>query len=164
MNPTSESFISGIKRDLVDTKQIQVYAKNGGEGNVVFDSTIALLQGLFPPTERNVLTLANGTTVTAPLHGYQYVPVETVEPENDKSLESWLDCPVSFPAFSIGMSCLVCLQAFENHIKEFYNSDEFKRKAEESRPVLESFRDYVYGRPLTLENAVSITFTSLFHY
>ncbi|KAJ8074426.1 hypothetical protein PM082_015327 [Marasmius tenuissimus] len=136
LNPSSESFVSGIKRDLVDPKQIQVYAKNGGEGNVVFDSTIALLQGLFPPTERNTLTLANGTTVTAPLHGYQYVPVETVEPANDKSLESWLDCP-----------------AFEKHIKEFYDSEEFKRKAEESKPVLESFRDYVYGRSLKLENA-----------
>ncbi|KAL0572460.1 hypothetical protein V5O48_009500 [Marasmius crinis-equi] len=136
LNPTSESFISGVQHELVNTKQIQVYSKNGHEGNVVFDSTIALLQGLFPPTERNVLTLANGTIVSAPLRGYQYVPVETVEPENDKSLESWIDCP-----------------EFEKHIREFYKSEEFKRKAEESKPVLDSFKDYVFGRPTTLENA-----------
>ncbi|KAG7091479.1 hypothetical protein E1B28_010510 [Marasmius oreades] len=136
LNPASASHISGISHDLVNTKQIRVYAKNGGEGNVVFDSVIALLQGMFPPTERNVLTLADGTTVMAPLGGYQYVPVETVEPENDRSLESWIDCP-----------------AFKQHIQKFYKSDEFKRKAEESKPILDTFKDYVFGRSLTLENA-----------
>ena len=67
---------------------------------------------IFPPTSRNKISLANGTTVAAPLGGYQYVPcgsllalvltvllisrtVETVEPGNDRSLESWTDCPVS---------------------------------------------------------------------
>jgi lysosomal acid phosphatase len=78
----------------------------------VFDSTIALLQGLFPPTPANTIELANETKVTAPLGGYQYVPgechacekcqgwlpdfaaAETVEPSNDRSLESWTDCPV----------------------------------------------------------------------
>ena len=59
------------------------------------DSATALLQGLFPPNPANRITLANETTVVAPLGGYQYVPVETVEPSNDRSLESWTDCPVS---------------------------------------------------------------------
>ncbi|KAF9258375.1 phosphoglycerate mutase-like protein [Marasmius fiardii PR-910] len=137
LNPRSDSIISGMRRDLVNTRQIQVYAKNGGEGNVVFDSTIALLQGFFPPSERNELELANGTTIRAPLNGYQYVPIETVEPENDRSLESWIDCP-----------------EFKKHIQKFYQSEEFKRKAEEAKPILETFKDYVFGRPSTLENAL----------
>lgn len=71
-----------------------------------------MLQGLFPPTEKNSIELANEQKITAPLGGYQYVPgevmyrflafsgdadvsvVETVEPSNDRSLESWTDCPV----------------------------------------------------------------------
>lgn len=83
-----------MKPDLVDTHEVHFYAKAGGEGAVIFDSAIALLQGLFPPTPKNKITLANETTVMAPLGGYQYVPIETVEPGNDRALEPWTDCPV----------------------------------------------------------------------
>lgn len=58
----------------MDNKEIHVRVKAGGEGSVVFDSAIALLQGLFPPTAKNKMVLANETTVVAPLGGYQYVP------------------------------------------------------------------------------------------
>ena len=99
----------------MDNSQVKVRVKAGVEGTVVFDSAVALLQGLFPPTYKNKIVLANGTTIVAPLGGYQYVPgttpisleahgtlaymsspsiVETVEPGNDRSLESWTDCPV----------------------------------------------------------------------
>lgn len=88
-----------------------VRIKAGVEGTVVFDSALALLQGMFPPNPNNKITLANGDTVVAPLGGYQYVHgmfgplsvwgtwlikilVETVEPDNDRSLESWTNCPV----------------------------------------------------------------------
>jgi lysosomal acid phosphatase len=74
LNPSSPSHIRGIKADLADNSQVYVRAKAGGEGHVIFDSAIALLQGLFPPTPKNSITLANGTFVTAPLGGYQYVP------------------------------------------------------------------------------------------
>jgi lysosomal acid phosphatase len=60
--------------DLVDNQQIYVRAKAGGEATVVFDSVIALLQGLFPPNPDNKIDLANGQTVVAPLNGYQYIP------------------------------------------------------------------------------------------
>lgn len=65
-----------MKTDTIDTNEIHVAIKAGVEGPVVFDSGIATLQGLFPPTPKNKLTLANGTTVVAPLGGYQYVPGE----------------------------------------------------------------------------------------
>ena len=90
----SPSYIEGIQSDLVDNTEVKVRVKAGVEGTVVFDSAIALLQGLFPPTPNNKIVLANETTVVAPLGGYQYVPVETVEPGNDRSLESWTSCPV----------------------------------------------------------------------
>ena len=70
----SPSFIDGIRGDLVDNTEVKVRVKAGVEGTVVFDSAIALLQGLFPPTTNNKIVLANETTVVAPLGGYQYVP------------------------------------------------------------------------------------------
>jgi ArsR family metal-binding transcriptional regulator len=115
LTPGSASFISSISSNIANTQEVKVLAKAGGEGSVVFDSAIALLQGLFPPNPYNKITLANSTVVMAPLGGYQYVPsasfracagstvfanplkllVETVEPGTDRSMESWTDCPVS---------------------------------------------------------------------
>jgi hypothetical protein len=64
--------------------------------------------------------------------------VETVEPGNDRSLESWTNCP-----------------KFEKRIKDFYASGDFKAKAKEAQPFFSGVKDYVFGRPTTLENAVS---------
>lgn len=100
---SSPSYIEGIRSDIVDNNEVKVRVKAGVEGTVVFDSAIALLQGLFPPTPKNKIVLANETTVVAPLGGYQYVPVETVEPGNDRSLESWTNCPVCLQLFHKGI-------------------------------------------------------------
>ncbi|KAH7908267.1 histidine phosphatase superfamily [Hygrophoropsis aurantiaca] len=137
MSPSSPSYIAGMRTDLVDNHEVHVHAKAGGEGTVVFDSAIALLQGLFPPNPKNKIDLANDTTVVAPLGGYQYVPVETVEPGNDRSLEPWTSCP-----------------AFEQHIADVYGSADFKKTAREAGPFFGAVRDYVFGRPTTLENAI----------
>lgn len=139
MSSRSPSYIADMKTDLVDTHEVQVKAKAGGEGPVIFDSAIATLQGLFPPNPANKIVLANETTVVAPLGGYQYVPIETVEPANDRSLEPWTDCP-----------------AFEQHIANVYSSSEFKATAKAAGPFFGAVRDYVFGRPTVLENAWNI--------
>ena len=133
--PSSASYIAGMSADVVDNKEVKVYSKAGGEGTVVFDSVIALLQGLFPPTSKNRVKLADGSEVIAPLGGYQYVPVETVEPVNDRRLESWTKCP-----------------AFEKHVKAIVNSDEFKEKEKKAKPFFDAVKDYVFGRELSLKN------------
>jgi hypothetical protein len=162
---TSPSFIEGIRSDLVDNSEVKVRVKAGVEGTVVFDSAIALLQGLFPPTPKNRIVLANETTVVAPLGGYQYVPgeclgfsrdfssfisdfgcvVETVEPGNDRSLESWTNCP-----------------AFEKHIKDFYASGKFKEMARDAQPFFKGVKDYVFGRSTSLENAWNVSVLLVF--
>jgi hypothetical protein len=75
-DPSSANYIHNIRNDLVDLDQVHARIKVGCEGRVAFDSTIALLQGLFPPTEKNTIELANEVKVTAPLGGYQYIPGE----------------------------------------------------------------------------------------
>jgi len=73
-NPSSPNYIHNVRTNLVNLDEVHVRVKNGGEGRVVFDATIALLQGLFPPNPENAIELANETKVVAPLGGYQYVP------------------------------------------------------------------------------------------
>jgi hypothetical protein len=73
-NKASPSYIDNMSTDLVDNREVHVRVKGGGEGTVVFDSAIALLQGLFPPNPNNKIVLANETTIVAPMGGYQYVP------------------------------------------------------------------------------------------
>jgi len=135
LNTNSPSHIRGIKSELADTNQIYIRANAGGEGKVIFDSAIALLQGLYPPTPKNSITLANGTFVTAPLGGYQYVPIETVEPGNDRSLESWTDCP-----------------AFQNHVMKVMESDAFQKRKEAAKPFLNQIKGYVYGPKVEFDN------------
>lgn len=77
----------------IPPSQVDVHAKSGGESAAIFDSSIAFLQGLFPPTPLNKIDLANGSTVVSPLGGYQYVPVEMVD-GGDHVLEPWTDCKV----------------------------------------------------------------------
>ncbi|KAI6043200.1 hypothetical protein EDC04DRAFT_2563033, partial [Pisolithus marmoratus] len=96
---------------------------------------------LFPPTPKNKITLANETTIVAPLSGYQYVPIETIEPGNslgnDHTLKPWTDCP-----------------AFKDHISKVYASSEFKEEAKSMQPFFGTIRDYIFGQPTTLERPV----------
>jgi len=94
LDPESPSYIQGINTDLADVDQLYVRADAGG-GDVMLDSAYALLQGLYPPTPKSISTLANGETVEAPLGGYQYIPVESLEDWQAPSLTSWMECPVS---------------------------------------------------------------------
>ena len=48
-----------------------VRADAGGEGGVIANSAVSLLQGLFPANSNYSTTLSNGTTIEGPLNGYQ---------------------------------------------------------------------------------------------
>jgi prostatic aicd phosphatase len=56
---------------LVNDSQILIRADAGDEGGVIYASAVALTQGLWPPTSDANTTLSNGSTITAPLGGYQ---------------------------------------------------------------------------------------------
>jgi len=71
---SGDTKIPKISTELADLKQVRVRVKTGSEGTAVFDSAIALLQGLFPPNTNNREKLADGTVIVAPLDGYQYIP------------------------------------------------------------------------------------------
>ncbi|KAN0073627.1 Histidine phosphatase superfamily [Tylopilus felleus] len=117
----------------IPPNMVNVHAKSGGEGAAIFDSSIALLQGLFPPTPLNSIQLANGSTVVSPLGGYQYVPVAMSTAGGDHVLEPWTDC-----------------KAFKKHVSNVYASEEFKQASKDAQHFFESVHDYMFGRPATL--------------
>ncbi|KAI5119300.1 hypothetical protein M0805_008215 [Coniferiporia weirii] len=133
----SGNFVGGFQSDVIDDRQLLVRADNGGEGGAIVDSAVALLQGLFPPTPRSRTNLANGTTVVGPMGGYQYVPIESVEPEQSVQFEGWSSCP-----------------NFEKHVNAFYESADFQEKSREAAPFLSAVKPYIYGIPNTLENMI----------
>jgi hypothetical protein len=73
----ASSQIFGISPDLVKNSQLSVQAP---VDNVLQNSAAGFLQGLYPPVGATLGTqkLANGTSVEAPLGGFQLIPVNAV--------------------------------------------------------------------------------------
>ncbi|KAF7299313.1 hypothetical protein MIND_00880300 [Mycena indigotica] len=139
LNASSPLNIQGMNDTLVNQNQIHVRADAGGELGVIYDSAVALLQGLFPANANYTQDLANGTDVQGALAGYQYVPIESVEPTNDVSLEGYTLC-----------------NTFNDATTAFYASAEFAQKKNETSAFLAMLPPYLDGRPVTLENMYNI--------
>jgi hypothetical protein len=52
-------------------------------------------------------------------------------------------------------------QAFQKHVAAFHDSDAFKAKAKDAAPFFQDIKDYVFGRPTTLENIVRLLLNCL---
>ncbi|BFZ61339.1 hypothetical protein YB2330_002404 [Saitoella coloradoensis] len=134
LNSSSDHYIQGIA-EVANVDQLDVKADAGGEGNVVLLSAYAFWEGVYPPTARENITLANGTTVTSPLGGYQYVPVTTIVETDSPMLEPWTSCP-----------------AFTKNLNSFYTSSFFSNKSTESADFRSNLTSYVGGRNTSLIN------------
>ncbi|KDR82623.1 hypothetical protein GALMADRAFT_835169 [Galerina marginata CBS 339.88] len=139
LDASSPDVISSVDADIVQDAQVQVRADGGGERGVIFNSAVSLLQGLWPGTPNYTTTLANGSTITGPLGGYQTVPIESVEPDNDVSLEGFTDC-----------------NTFVTATNAFYNSALFNATAAAHADFIKSLPPFLDGRPATLVNMWNI--------
>ncbi|KAI5831058.1 phosphoglycerate mutase-like protein [Schizophyllum commune Tattone D] len=139
LNASSPTNLAGMSYDVVNASQIAARADAGGEGGVIYDSAVSFMQGMYPNTTAYNTTLANGTTVVGPLGGYQYIPIESVEPDNDVSLEGWTSCG-----------------AFSDWTNDFYNSSAFQQVASDNDDFLKSLPPYLDGRPVSLQNMWNI--------
>jgi hypothetical protein len=83
---SGSSKIHGINQDTVKLSQLAVTAP---VDNVLQNSAMGFLQGLYPPVQ-SVQTLANGQSVQAPMDGYQLIPVNTVSTGAGSEDASWL--------------------------------------------------------------------------
>ncbi|KAK7924611.1 histidine acid phosphatase [Apiospora marii] len=72
----ASSPVRGLSQDIAVQSQVSVTAPDDA---VLHNSAQVFVQGLYPPVGRlSAQQLANGTSVEAPLGGYQYVPVKAV--------------------------------------------------------------------------------------
>ena len=49
---------------------------------------------------------------------------------------------------------MISFQNFETHVRDFYDSPQFKQKAKEAEPFLAELKPFLFGIPNTLENIV----------
>jgi hypothetical protein len=84
---SGESKIRGINEDEVKLSQLQVQSP---VDNVLQNSAMGFLQGLYPPFQDDVQTLANGEKKSAPLNGYQLIPVNTISTGAGSEDSGWL--------------------------------------------------------------------------
>ena len=81
--------ISGINTDIVLQDQLQVSAPID---SVLQNSATGFLQALYPPvgTPLDTETLRNGSEVTAPMQGYQLIPLGVAESGSGSEDSTWL--------------------------------------------------------------------------
>ncbi|KAJ8609576.1 hypothetical protein MRB53_039027 [Persea americana] len=89
VSSTASSKIAGLNTDIVKLSQIAVSAPSD---NVLMSSALGFCQSLYPPVGSGVSTqvLANGTNTTAPMNGYQLIPVATVTSGTGSEDNTWL--------------------------------------------------------------------------
>ncbi|KPV73943.1 uncharacterized protein RHOBADRAFT_66686 [Rhodotorula graminis WP1] len=128
--------IAKLSKDVFVDSQVNSTADAGGEGSVISDSALAFWQGFYPPrTNASTTTLANGSVVSSPLGGYQYVKVVTVLPEDDIDFEPWTNCA-----------------AWTNRTSELYASPAYTERAEQDQDLL----DLISSSGLVGERTVSM--------
>lgn len=90
LSNSSALQIHGISSDVVKQSQI---AASSPYDDVLQPSTMGFLQGLYPGlgTPADVSTLRNGTQITPPLNGYQFIPINTVSTGTSSENTAWLE-------------------------------------------------------------------------
>lgn len=144
----SSTRINGISSDLADLTELSVTAP---VDNVLQGSAGIFLQGLYPPAGSvNSQKLANGTTVEAPLSGYQYIPVNTAAAASSHQAESnaWLQGNSGCPA-AVNSS-----QAYFQSKEYFELLESTKKFYQDLLPVYESTFS---SEKATYKNAYSST-------
>lgn len=134
--------IQGLSPTTLAPAQVNSTADAGGEGSTIYDSAMALWQGFYPPNlSISNQTLSNGSIVTSPLQGYQYVQVSTVLPSDDVDFEPWTSC-----------------NAWTNRTDEFYASESFAAKQAEEAAFFTELKDnqLLGNRTINLKNAYNL--------
>ncbi|KAF5862410.1 hypothetical protein ETB97_011684 [Aspergillus alliaceus] len=88
INSSSVLRIEGISEEIVNLKQLTASAPSD---TVLQNSATGFLQGIYPPVGSLASqTLANGTSIQAPLNGYQLVPLSLTSTGTNSEDNTWL--------------------------------------------------------------------------
>lgn len=150
LSNSSDYHIDGMT-EVYNATQLTAYAPNS---DVLQKSALAFLQGLYPPTTDDSVTvdsvqgssLSNGSYVEDPLDGYQYVYYsgEDADSEDGVWLEGGDNCP-----------------AWTTQSDKYYSSDEFLALNESTLSFYQNLSSLVAGTTLkqsklNFENAYSV--------
>lgn len=127
--------IWGMNTDIVKASQLTVTAPSD---TVLQNSATGFLQGLYPPVGDALgsQTLRNGTNVTAPLNGYQLIPIGLVTAGASEESSSWLQASTGCAAATLSSN-------------EYFSSNEYTN-------LLASTQDFYNG----LSGVINATFNS----
>ncbi|KAF1933521.1 phosphoglycerate mutase-like protein [Didymella exigua CBS 183.55] len=118
---TGDGRIKGISDETVKLSQLSV---SSPVDNVLQNSAMGFLQGLYPPVQ-TVQTLANGSEVTAPLSGYQLIPVNTIATGAGSEDAGWLQDASSCANAKTSSNNYFSSAEYQNTLKstnDFYNA------------------------------------------
>jgi len=116
--------IAGLNTDIVLLSQIQASAP---ADNVIESSATGFLQGLYPPVGATISaqTLANGSTISAPMNGYQIVPISLQTTGASSENAGWLQSATSCNNAEISSNQYYYTQEYNdllNSTGDFYQS------------------------------------------
>lgn len=120
----ASSKIAGLNTDIVLLSQIQASAP---ADNVIDSSATGFLQGLYPPVGATISaqTLANGSTISAPMNGYQIIPISLQTTGSNSEDAGWLQSATSCNNAEISSNQYYYTQGYNdllNSTGNFYQS------------------------------------------
>jgi hypothetical protein len=118
---TGDNRIKGMSEETVKLSQLSVTSP---VDNVLQSSAMGFLQGLYPPVQ-TIQTLGNGSDVSAPLSGYQLIPVNTIATGAGSEDAGWLQDASSCAKAKTSSNNYFNSAEYQNTLKstqDFYNS------------------------------------------
>ncbi|KAF7712338.1 Uncharacterized protein PECH_006830 [Penicillium ucsense] len=121
--------IPGVSPNTVKLSQINAVSP---KDDVIQNSGMAFLQGLYPPvgSGASTETLRNGSSVQAPLNGYQLIPIVTIDAGQNSENSPWLQSTTS------------CSKAVISS-NDFYSSADYQNLLKSTKPLYESLAPLV---------------------
>jgi hypothetical protein len=121
---TGPARIHGLSQDIVKLSQISVTAP---VDNVLQNSAMGFLQGLYPPVGNQMSTeaLANGSNIQSPMEGYQLIPINTIETNAGSEDSGWLQDATLCVNAKVSSNAYFSSPAYEllfSSTREFYSS------------------------------------------
>ncbi|KAI1154781.1 putative histidine acid phosphatase [Nemania diffusa] len=144
----SSSPIRGLSRNTAALPQLTVTAP---VDNVLQSSAQAFLQGLYPPAgDFSTQELRNDSEVTAPLGGYQYIPINTV----DNSFSG--TTPEDSPWLQGGSGCTNAVVSSNNYLSSAEYLATYQQSADFFQNLLPVINSTFSAANATFKNAYSI--------
>ncbi|KAI8956343.1 phosphoglycerate mutase-like protein [Xylaria longipes] len=142
------SPILGLSRDIAALTQLSVTAP---VDNVLQSSAQAFLQGLYPPAgDFSTQELRNDTNTTAPLGGYQYIPVNAVSTASSGSNSE------NSPWLQGSSGCDNAVVSSNNYLSSTEYKSSFSQSADFYKSLLPVIDSTFKADDATFKNAYSI--------